>query len=340
MTKQRKKETEGMRVNEIESLGFVMLYTPILYDRRLDPVQKILWCILKRYRGDNDNCFPGIASIAKGLRLQKRAVYKHIERLEELGFITRHRRPGHSNLYELADVQDVYCDADGQLHDWAMDMLREAGQGKTVERILGIRKQSVFVDSPKPKPKTTPKPQVKPKKNVLKLEDAMALADDRLSKSEAAANKRKERKLKLAQDPNYQKQKIRTGTGEGPILTVNDVEDSWRVAAKEKWPDSPSTYSKWEMKDRGIAKRLCDRYTHESVIKVVETVIQNWEDYVGRFDLLGYPNMKLLAGFADSWFPEIESGRSFDHGSKRERVREEREYDEGAGTKTGGVRFL
>jgi len=346
MTEKRNSETEDIEVlvNEAESLGFIMLYTPILYDRRLNNTQRMLWCILKRYRGNNATCFPGVTRLSKALGMDKRSVYKHIEKLEEVGLVVRKRRPGHSNLYDLPNIEKVYCNGDKQLLDDILEMLREAGEEKTVERILEVRKR--FEDENKPKQKSvsqakkTSETVVVPLVKKRNLEESLAKAKEQQTKSDKAAKRRNERNIKLAQDPNYQKSKIGTREDGEVVLTVKDVEDEWKVAAKEKWPDAPSTYSVWSAQDKGIAKRLCDRYGHESVIKVIITVISEWESYVDRFDLNGYPNMKLVAGFADSWFPEIESGRFIDPRSKRDRAQAQGEYDEATGSDSGGIRFL
>jgi len=329
--------------NEARRLGFVMVPMVILFDGRLNTTQKTLWGFLERYSGADGRCFPGVKRIAKGLGLSSRMVQTHLAKLEEVGLIRRRFRDGRSTEYEMQDMEDVYCDSDKRLLDSSLDMLRECGEESLVESLLAARGEPedgaeaaegeggapVIPDGDIASQELTEKPS----DSKPRHEDVIAKINSNLKRSEEAAERRKERRKVLAEDPKKTKARVRRGrTDEDgkPILTTKDVEEEFRAAAKEKWPDNAAMAAPWEPRHLAAAKKLCDRFGHELTIKVLRAVVLNWEDYVDRFGFNGYPHVFLIAKFADSWFPEVDGGKNIDPLTPRERSRKGREYDEAA----------
>lgn len=332
--------------NEATFFGFVQCPTLVLYDRRLSHAQKLVYMVLLRYAGQERKCWPGVTRVAKGLNLGRRTIIDHIKALEKVGLITREIRPGHSNVYWIEDVDEVYG-KNKLLHADVIEMLREAGEERLVETILVEREKALANGT---------LPMDEPDEEELELEDeevgevstpvrSMETLFDATSsnqkKSKAAADKIKKKRLAQENDPNHKKAKLRSVDEDGePVYNVNDVELEWRSAAQETWPDAPITYQPWSMKNKGIAKNLCKEYGAELVARAVGVIIRNWDEYAMRFDLDGFPNMKLVAAFADSWLPEISSGKTLvPKNKKRARVLAQGEHDDARGTKDGGLTF-
>jgi len=341
--------------NETASLGFVQLPTLVLCDKRLTSTKKILYAMFLRYAGSDNYCFPGIGKIAKGLGLQVRQVYNLIKDLEDLGLITREQREGRSSVYWIEEMANAYGEGKGnRLRDDIISMLRESGEEKVVETILD-RRDTPVGDDPKEgevrqageKSDGGDEPQSKPR-----FEKVLDRSKEKRKISRAASEKRISRKKKLSQDPQYVAQKAANKAAAkmereeelGAVESVRDVEDEWRVAAKETWPDAPSLYGPWDKKAnpgmwRGITRSLCDRCGTAEVIRLVRDVIVRWQShYVDEYGLSGYPSMNLVAAYADSWLPNIE--RELIRPRRKRGARDLRDYDEATGTKDGGISFL
>jgi DNA-binding transcriptional ArsR family regulator len=329
--------------DEVDYLGFIQFPTLVMYDQRLSPAQRILYCILRRYARQEDCCFPGVKRLAKALGMSQRSVQGHIGALEEHGLITRHFRTGRSTIYEFERLDEVYAGDDRQLTDDVIEMLRAVGEDHVANAIVNRRAGIEPGDERgEPEEPEVESEEVETKSNAPRWEDVQGKIAENQAKSDAFTERRKQNQKKVAQDPTREKARVSSGVDEddGPRLTVNDVELEFRAAAKEAWPDVPAACAPWDVKHKSIAKHLCERFGHELTIQVLGTVVRNWDEYVNRFDLNGYPNVKLVASFADSWFPEIQAGVSIDPLPKRARVRKEREYDEATGTDGGGVTFI
>lgn len=335
--------------DEVEYLGFIQLPTLVMYDQRLSHVQRILYCILRRYARQEDHCFPAVKRLCKALGLSERRVQEHIGVLEEKGLITRHFRKGRSTIYEFERLDEVYAGNDRQLTDDVVAMLRAVGEDHAANAIVN-RRAGIEPGDELPLPtedgESDPEPESEsesvPKSSAPRFEDVQEKIAEQQAKSDEFTERRKENQRKVAKDPTRKRAKVPgVADGEdGPRLTVRDVELEFRATAKSVWPDNPAAWPEWDGRNRGIARDLCRKFGHELVIQALSIIITNWSEYVDRFGLKGYPTMKLVAYFADSWFPEIRAGESIDPTPKRARVRREREYDEATGTDGGGITFI
>jgi biotin operon repressor len=325
-------------------LGFIQLPTLVLYDRRLNPSQKLLYSVLLRYAGRNDHCWPGVDTVARSLGLTKRSIQEQIVKLEEVGLITREVRHGKSSVYWIEGVDEVYA-SEKMLNDKSIQSLRDAGENRLVDTILKRREgedpgedsdDSVVSDMPV-------EDEGEKEEGVVELphfEKMFAKKKELEGKSLGARNRRSERHKIMAQDPHRKVVKINNPKDrEEYILTASDVEEEWRISVQEKWPGIVALAVPWTVANRSIAKNLIKLYDAENVIKLIWKVIKEWESYQERFALDGYPTMKLVAGFAETWFAELEGGEKPSR-RRRTQVLSEGEYDGTAGTDGGGLSFL
>ena len=182
-------------------------------------------------------------------------------------------------------------------------------------------------------------------------QETLAACRETAEKSKAAANRRKSRKEKLSKDLGYRarkaeiKRKAKEERDTDRPGTVLDLEEEWRLAAQEKWPDVPSTWEPWDDKHnpamwRGIFKKLIERKGYDGVCRLIQYAFKHWEDLIADHNLRSYPSAKLFASYADLWFPRVEGGEVRPT-TPLARARRAREYDaERRSNEKGGVSYF
>ena len=173
-----------------------------------------------------------------------------------------------------------------------------------------------------------------------KFERLMGAVNDNLRSSKKAAKKRVESRIKRQSDAEFQesvrryKQKKKM---EKP-LNVRDVETAWMIEVRKIWPNNISLTAPWTLANKGIAKRFIRLYGAECTIDTLTGIIQNWDEYVERYGITGYPNLRVISGYSETWFSEFELGNKQPM-TPKEKALSEREYDEKNSAKQKEVIF-
>ncbi len=83
--------------------GFVFAQVPIwlLACSDVDPQAKVIYAYLVWRQGQNEGCWPSVDRIAQDLQVERKTVMRHLQRLEEMGYIQVHRQTGCSNFYVI-----------------------------------------------------------------------------------------------------------------------------------------------------------------------------------------------------------------------------------------------
>jgi len=308
--------------NEFKNLGFIMLPTAMLFDDRLTPLQKMLWCLLEKYAGYDRKCYPSVQTLSKALNKSVRYVYDNLNSLEQYGLVKKVARPGKTTRYDLVSPEKVYCEDGGEiLTQDTVDMFNRCDcnlANKIVSRRVSYEcdfeemgSSGCFVSG---KDDCTPD-----------FKSALDRVGIVRNKSESAVKRRVERKKKLSQLPPQQKEKPEPKKPKG--LNTKDIEEEWSLSAHESFPNVPSLRVPFDGMSCGIAKNLGDRYGYDVVIKLIYHVMSNWVDYVDRYNLKGYPSMRLISAYIGTWLPELEGGK-ITAKTPKEKAIANREYDE------------
>lgn len=359
-------EQIGLNQSEIGSLPFVQLPLIVLADRSLNHGAKMVYVALLTFFYQKSFCYPKVNKIAQLTNLSRRTVQEHLAQLEDRGLIRREIVPGKVTVYHRDEHLDLYTKGNGVLSDEAIKILADAGVTDQVERIGEERKErqrlglkgalSDTVDDTAVIEKRDvdtalelPRSQASPRSRAMKLEEATAKAKSTARRTEAAHKKRKARREKMAQlapDENVEKAKQlrkqerdEARAARGAVLTVRDVEAEWKLAVKKKWPSVLYLQSDWTPAHYGMAKRLCDVHGYDLVIQAIVAIIEDWEDFVDRYGVRGYPSLKVMVAYADSWIPEATGGK-IEPQTARSRSMGMGEYDETRGSKKGGISYF
>lgn len=86
----------------------------------------------------------------------------------------------------------------------------------------------------------------------------------------------------------------------------HDMELVMAASWKERgWKTPPPRFTK---RDLGHAKSLIEQYGAEITCDVIKKVVSDWEFFVSKFNIKGYPSMPIIFGFRNSFFPLIIDG--------------------------------
>ncbi|RKH00489.1 helix-turn-helix domain-containing protein [Corallococcus sp. CA047B] len=94
----------------------------------LKPEDTLLLIGLLSFKMDERPPFPGIDTLAKLINKSHPTIYRHLDDLEETGFLKRHRRPNQSNEYDLSGLIEKIREYEGE-PDTSQDV-----QGQEPER--------------------------------------------------------------------------------------------------------------------------------------------------------------------------------------------------------------
>lgn len=367
--------------NEIGALGFVQIPIPVLLDPSLTPPQKLLYAVLKRFTMNGNTCFPGVDRLRKATDTTDRTVQRNMDALIKRGLVVRRQRTGSTNVYLVAEPEDVYADdpRTRRMTDETVGFLRKAGEDKTVDKLLALRK---IIDELKSDGSTSEDDSIDlsvtddnvnvqedigddpvsvidgaDDRSAPRFESMLANCTKRLTKSEEAAARRKARKhlrdhgipkVSVEPDPEYV-----GGTPDVPekeLLTVDILEKEWRLLMRKMWPNEPGITPGWQPKHFRIANSVIDRFERDGIDRqdifwAFLEVVRKWESLVSEFGLKGYPNVQLVAGYSDTWFPKLWGARDLGYGkiTKREADRKRRGYDESRATtaeREGGITII
>ena len=319
-------------------MGYVKVPKIVLYDPLLSEKELAVYIVLlSRDWTRSRQCFPSVATISKESGVSVSSVKRALGELIDKGFLAKEKRLKESgavdsNLYTLKRLDDIYC-PDGDymsLSDEYQARMRESKKGYLVDRVFNRESEQAEDDT-----EEVTAQDVK----LQKIEEQSEAKTDRLLQAfddvEETASKARERKGKnKARREKYGKVRV-AGDLHSEVednlkkeLNVSDVEAIWRTAETQAFPDGKHSGNKWDGVSRGIAANLIKRFGAEDLIEVIEDMFSNWEEYKERYRIQGYPNMKRIAYWADSWFNDVDRGRDDLVRSKKDRAIAQGEYDE------------
>lgn len=87
---------------------FITVDTPILTDCELSDGAFRLYCVLIRYAGNDNGCWPGVTRLAKDTGKSEASIKRLLGELTTRGLISRQRRFKRSSVTWLEDVLSVY----------------------------------------------------------------------------------------------------------------------------------------------------------------------------------------------------------------------------------------
>lgn len=330
---QTKEQCEVFDKGALEG-AFVKAPVLVMFDSRLTHSQFYTYMLLKSFawRG---SCFPGKDTLSSQGGISVSSVYRNIETLETFGLITVERNPGRVNRYVLELMADVYYESidPPRLKPDYVKELRERGLIRVVERALDIE---IGEESAQGNGDAKNVMVRKVSDRTQKILGSFKSAEEKAQEArDRAAHNRKVRKKHDVKAERPADVDDAVAAEEKPINAA-DVEAIWRTVAAELWPNSSGMRAKWGGENMGIAKRLVDKWGGAVVVHCVEIILKNWGDFQARYRVNRPLNMKLIAYFADSWFPEIQEGKKMSLPSRREKALRQGEYDkDGTATRQG-----
>lgn len=293
--------------NEIKSIGFIQVSNLVLKDKRIKNSDFRLYCLLLSYAWSKDFCFPGINKLSKDIFFNQRSVSRILKRLSDLGLITIERRGrAKTNVYWIEDMKDVYGDNEDP-RKLSMQCIDNCGLEGTITKI-----------------RCNEKTENKLLKNTSN--DIGSRMTKGIKSINGAKEKSKESKERKIQRKKYKKTKEKmlkdienqSDYANKHIKKKADstiLEEEWFIVFANKWPDIIP--SKWGVVEKKLVNGLIKNYGFNLVLDVIKYVVNNWEDIITRYKLNGYPNIKLISGFKDAFFPEVQGGRI---DSKKEKI--------------------
>lgn len=290
-----------VQTNETRSLGFIMLPIPVLYDPRLNTTQKMLYAALRRFSREDGKCFPGVKRLASSLSISDRSVQRNMKALVDRGLVKIQQRPLETNLYFIMEPEDVYAkDRSGKLTDETIQFLYDAGETKTVDKILREREyladfcgddilthvQSSSVpelsgDSSSSQLEErlpgeysgVPVEQLSGDKPVVKKirwEEAMQHKKQLLQASGSALDKRQAARERRSSVPKTKKvisePEYTGGSSDSEAsLSIGRLQQAWNSALITTFPNKPGLGIKWTIKQMSQVNDVIRRYEDTGV---------------------------------------------------------------------------
>ena len=94
-----------------------------------------------------------------------------------------------------------------------------------------------------------------------------------------------------------------------PVGDIDDLENAWRCAIEETWPDS-RIYTPWDAAERQAMREVSARFGRDETRTSVVKIIRNWVDFCTRYPKVqGYPSVGAIKAYSKSWFPEALHGK-------------------------------
>ena len=98
------KKTRGSN----EGVTFTPLYDPVLFDTKLTPTEKLVYCLLARLSDDQKSVTPNFKSLSASTSLSERSLRRSIGKLEEYGYITRKKHSSNVTTVLFKSFEEVY----------------------------------------------------------------------------------------------------------------------------------------------------------------------------------------------------------------------------------------
>jgi len=320
----------------VQKMGYVVVPKVVLYDPLLSEKELSVYVtLISRDWTQSRQCFPSVATISKESGVSRSSVKRALSGLIEKGFLTKEKRMKESgavdsNLYTLKRIDDIYCPEGDYmvLSDEYQERMREDKKGYLIDRVFNAE-EPVEDDA---------EVETVEDKKLKKIEAESEANTDRVLQifddvEEKAAQVQEKRSKRKALKNKYGKVRVEgdphSSVEDKPEkeLNVNDVELAWRTAETQAFPDGKYSGNKWDGASRGIAAKLIKRFGADELIEVIEDMFSNWEEYKERYRIRGYPNMKRIAYWADSWFNDIDRGKDDLVRSNRDQAIAQGEYD-------------
>jgi DNA-binding MarR family transcriptional regulator len=80
---------------------FVQVPLELIEDPRLTSKDKIVYMSIKSFCWNSKKCWPSAELIAERINMSRPNIFKHIQKLEELGYLSIKREVNKSNKYEI-----------------------------------------------------------------------------------------------------------------------------------------------------------------------------------------------------------------------------------------------
>ncbi len=363
----RKRDEHDILFDEskYEQHAFVQVSQFVLYDPRLKSQHLNLYMLLKNFAFSGKKfCFPGIKRLAADMQCTERTIYTCMDTLEKCDLLTRKRRKGTTTLYTLHSISSVYFESLNPpvLKKWFVESLYERGESQvdSFEKIIGDdipnpndsvaeheEEENKVKETESEEQRVNKKLKARKRGHAASMLSTVEDMDEKAQSARArtAENRKKKKKyggktMVSTDDPSS----LDDDLFQKP-LTTRDVEAVWidtlrTTGLSERFPDCDK---RWSGVEAGISKRLITVHTVEKLIFCIDHILKHWDEYVDRYNVRGAPNMKSISYWADTWFPEIESGKKSDPTSKRDKALMQGEYrdgDKGRKKGGGGVSFL
>jgi hypothetical protein len=87
---------------------FVIVDNPVLLDCQISDAAFRLYCVLTKYAGQDNGCWPGIARLANDTGKGETSIKRLIKELTARGLISRERRFKRSSVTWIEDIEQVY----------------------------------------------------------------------------------------------------------------------------------------------------------------------------------------------------------------------------------------
>lgn len=94
--------------------------------------------------------------------------------------------------------------------------------------------------------------------------------------------------------------------GDEGQVTALTVETWFSAALRARWPEL--VVARWAVKELAMAKQLLFEYGPALVEQAVVHLVSNWDDIAKRLKLTGMPSIRLLNGYRDTLFGEVQVG--------------------------------
>jgi len=314
---------------------FVILPKYVLLDKRLKGVHRDMYCMLLMYAHQKGVCFPGVGRLSGHLGRDERTCRGDLKHLEDCGLITRKRRPNKTTIYTIKKVEQVYVESvtPWKLKDWYLEGL----EGKTPEKEV-IEESGVEIRDENGEERAKVEARLAEQRKERNSSMIGAIKDVGERSDRATANAKRNKKLKGKKKASAMDEVVEPVHPSEKPLNCKDVEAVWQETAVKTFGVGMGVDAPWGVMEYGIAKRLIAKFGADMVIRSVEYILKNWEDYMDRFKVSGAPNMKSIAFWSDSWFPEIEMGRQLKPTSNRKKALRQGEFTDDGNEKT--VKFL
>jgi len=298
--------------SEFDRIGFVQLSTLVILDERLSNRDIRVYLYLKSYARFKNYCNPSVRRMCREINISNKTVHAALANLGKLGFITKDQSKGegYSATYWIEPLQKVYCIGEHyeKIRPDVLDSMKERKMHKFVRYIVQRYEGEEIVE------------------NTADA-DAMinALAEVAQKEEQAKANAQKNKAIRDKRKKEYKEAKSKQkAKGKDRDPNVSDIERAYCAKITDKWGEIAAA-GRWQGKERGIVSNLIKKYGAWVVLDCLEKVVEEWEDLQERYNIQGYPDLKTISYFSNSWFSELQRGKK-NPGGKRKKVLREGEY--------------